>query len=133
MKVNRIKADNVQDITCPYCKGFASLQDSAVIYGSSKGPMYICNGYPRCDSYVGAHKISQKPLGTLANKELRYYRVEAHKEFDELWKCSTRKRGRSLAYKQLSIHLGIGVTDCHIGYFDIATCKKVIEYAKKKG
>lgn len=138
MRISRqIRLGNTQDIPCPYCTGFASLQSSAIIYGKNIGKMYICNAYPRCDSYVGAHRGSLKPLGTLANKELRQWRIKTHEEFDSLWsKYTNRKRARSIEYSKLSKHLGILNVDCHIGGFDIEICKEVIEYAqnaKEKG
>lgn len=132
MRISKqIRLGNTQDIPCPYCKGFASLQDSTVIHKNSSGKMYICNAYPGCDSYVGAHKESLKPFGTLADKDLRQWRITTHEEFDLLWsEYNNRKRARSIEYSKLSKHLGIQKEDCHIGYFDILTCKEVIEYSK---
>ena len=47
--------------------------------------------------------------------------------FDTLWREKLMKRNQ--AYKWLAVQLGIESRDCHIGMFDIETCKKVIELA----
>lgn len=124
-------SDNTQDIACSYCGGYASIRDSTIIFGVNRGPMYICNKYPACDSYVGAHKISLKPLGTPADGELRMWRKRAHQIFDPLWESKSRKRARPLEYRKLAKYLGIEVESCHIGRFDVAMCKQVLEYAKQ--
>lgn len=125
------RSENTQDIVCPYCGGYASLQDSITILGVDRGPIYICNKYPACDSYVGAHKISLKPMGIPANGELRIWRKQAHQVFDPLWESKSRKRARPLEYRKLAKYLGIPVESCHIGRFDVEMCKQVLEYAKQ--
>ena len=110
---------------CPYCEADVKLIDSKVIYGKSYGLAYICSNYPKCDAYVGVNKITNKPLGTLANSELREYRKNAHKLFDELWKCG--KMTRTEAYNWLSNKLNLDLNNTHIGQFDINMCKKVID------
>lgn len=124
-------SNNTQDIVCPYCGGYASLRTSKIIFGVDRGPMYICDKYPACNSYVGAHKISLKPLGTPADGELRMWRKRAHQVFDPLWQSKPRKRARPLEYRKLANYLGIEVESCHIGYFDVEMCKQVLEYAKQ--
>ncbi len=56
---------------CPFCNSSVSLVDSAKVYGRSYGFIYLCDQYPKCDARVGCHPGSNKPLGTLADKELR--------------------------------------------------------------
>ena len=79
------------------------------------------------------HKRTNKPLGTLANEELSRKRVETHNAFDEIWKNLAKRKGvqhkslRSLAYAWLADSLGLKLRDCHIGKFDIETCKKAIK------
>ena len=111
---------------CPYCEGEVSLKDSAVIYnGTSYGDVYICENFPECDSYVGVHKGTDKPKGTLANKQLRTWRKLAHAEFDTLWQSN--KISRSAAYSWLANRLGINKEECHIGMFDKNQCQDVCE------
>jgi hypothetical protein len=126
-------------LTCPYCGGNAPLDDTKKIYsGRDFGLAYICENYPACDAYVGIHKETLRPLGRLANKELRHWKIKAHNYFDELWKRKLIKRkkqkgqkykklyGRNAGYKWLSEQLGIEKNYCHIGMFDVDMCKKVV-------
>lgn len=108
-------------VKCPYCGKNAGLTDSKKIYGKSFGMIYLC--FP-CEAYVGVHERTYKPLGTLANQELRICRRVAHDVFDKLWKDEhmTRKD----AYGWLAHALGLPVKDAHIAMFDLDLCKKVI-------
>lgn len=118
---------------CPYCNESSILVDSAKVYGRSYGWMYVCQRYPGCDAYVGCHKGTTEPLGRLANKELRSAKRAAHDAFDPLWRAKIRltgcskKTARTRAYAWLAGELGISFDDCHIGMFDVETCKRVAE------
>lgn len=123
---------------CPYCCSEVDLVDSSIVYnGVSYGLIYKCSN---CISYVGCHPNTTIPLGKLANNELRFWKKEAHKYFDQLW---IRKKinkiyrvflpdtsNRKKAYIWLSQKLGISIDDTHIGMFDVDTCKKVVEICK---
>lgn len=94
--------------------------------------MYLCKP---CDAYVNCHKGTTKPLGRLANVDLRYYKRIAHESFDPLWETAikkgrTKKESRGAAYKWLSISMNIKPENTHIGMFNIEQCKKVIELCK---
>ncbi len=135
---------------CPYCSSNATLQDNKRIYGKSLGRSYICDKYPACDSYVGVHRSTGVPVGTIANKELRVWRMLAHKAFDKLWVShSKRKKGknkngkrwkpdtkqstdRSSAYKWLASKMRLDISDCHIGMFTVEQCGRVVELCKDK-
>lgn len=82
-----------------------------------------------CDAYVGCHGESQRPLGRLANSELRRAKMMAHAAFDPLWKKSGNRKD---AYYWLSNQLGIEMKNCHIGEFDVEMCLRVIEVCKNK-
>lgn len=121
------------DMECPYCKSTVVLKSSLEIYRNDYGYVYVCSKYPDCNSYVGTHKHSLKPLGRLANKELRALKIEAHKYFDTIWRYRRNqgfRKARSNGYKWLSEQLGLTIEDTHIGLFDIETTKKVIELCK---
>lgn len=111
---------------CPYCKAATLYVDSAVIYGKSFGMIYLCKP---CDAYCGVHKGTDKALGRLADAELRYWKKEAHKHFDAIWKEGYRERGK--LYEQLANHLNIPIEYCHIGMFSIGTCKMVVGWSKR--
>jgi len=111
-------------VICPYCDSPAKLVDDSEVYGRSYGKkLWMCFS---CDAYVGTHSNSSKnkPLGKMANKELRYWRVEAHKSFDPLWSDG---ESRNDCYSWLSSKLGIDKNKCHISMFDIDTCKMVVD------
>lgn len=124
-------------VICPYCQNPAEYTDSAAVYrGQSYGMVYLCRP---CDAYVGVHKGTDKPLGRMANKDLREWKVKAHAAFDPLWEAKLAKRrrergpeykkvfARGSGYKWLAEQLGIERKDCHIGMFDVEQCKRVVE------
>ena len=106
---------------CSYCNKETEYIDSKNYYsnGVSYGMIYICRG---CDAYVGVHKGTDNALGTLANKELRELRKQAHALFDPIWKSG--KMSRKDAYRYLFDNTGVK----HISWTDIESCKKVIEF-----
>jgi len=116
-------------MNCNYCDKPTVYIDSQVIYGTSYGYVYYCEP---CSAWVGVHKGTDKPLGRLANGELREWKKKAHATFDPLWKRKVIKDGigkgkaRRKGYKWLADSMGIGVKDCHIGMFDVDQCKQVV-------
>jgi hypothetical protein len=107
---------------CPYCEGAPQLVDSVMLYGTSYGMMWLCQ---TCDAYVGIHKDSDNiPLGRLANRELRYWKKEAHASFDPIWK--TGKMKRKQAYTWLCSQLQIERRLTHIGMFNVTQCRSVV-------
>lgn len=61
------------------------------------------------------------PVGSL----LAGKRCEAHHAFDLLWQKGIM--GRQEAYNWLAEQLDIPIFYCHIGKFDIVTCRRVVE------
>lgn len=112
---------------CPYCGSTSTLQDSAVIYGRSYGPSWICPNYPECDSYVGCHPHTNIPLGRMANKELRRAKNAAHAAFDPLWKRGHMSRGE--AYRWISDQMGFQV---HVGELDVDQCRQVVALCSER-
>lgn len=112
---------------CPYCKKEAEfLEDSASVYGSNYGPLWVCRP---CDARVGCHRGTPLPLGTLANDELRRKRRYAHSIFDPIWRL--RRKSRREAYESLAKGLAIDLKDCHIGHFDLPRCLAAIKVIRK--
>lgn len=112
----------MKTVICDYCGTPAEFVDSSIIYGKSYGMVYLC---PHCGAYVGCHKGTCKPLGRLANKELREWKMKAHDAFDPIWK-SHRMR-RPAAYAWLAAQMGLPREKTHIGMFDVPECKRVIQ------
>ena len=110
---------------CPYCGEWAEKTTGRKVYPRREDlhhlVIYAC--LP-CDAWVGAHKDSGKPLGRLANAELRAAKRAAHAAFDPLWKSG--QMSRSKAYALLAEKMGIDPKDAHIGMFDVEQCKTVI-------
>lgn len=118
---------------CPYCEIFSVFEPSSdFIYGRDFGPVWVCDNYPTCDSYVGCHPGTSEPLGRLADRKLREAKKRAHAAFDQLWRAKmtfgvSKKTARTAAYNWLASQLGISVNECHIGHFDKANCDRVVE------
>ncbi len=118
---------------CRYCEQAAKLLhfgDAGYPYRLDYGPTWTCTP---CEAWVGCHPGTTKPLGGLANAELRRWKMKAHAVFDPLWQgkigrdgCSKTKARRA-GYKWLSEQLGIPYEKTHIGYMNLDECKKVVE------
>ena len=116
-----------QFLTCPYCKGNATLQSGVKVHGPSyPAPMFICENYPACDSYVRCHDGTDLPMGTIAGKRLRKLRSIAHQHFDPLWQATGNELGRSAAYAAAGAAMRCD-GEFHIGNLDEAGCETFIE------
>lgn len=114
----------MKKVFCDYCGRRAEYVDSKIIYGKSYGMIYLCRN---CMAYVGVHKGTDKPLGRLANAELRRWKKEAHAAFDPLWQRGRFRGRRNDAYRWLSEQMGIPVEETHIGMFDVEQCRRAIQ------
>ena len=118
---------------CPYCHEKATLVSGKEAYPHRPDlynkRFWLCRD---CNAWVGVHENSKHPLGRLANKELRQAKIRAHSAFDPLWKKGYMTRRD--AYKWLAEKLGIKPKRCHIGWFDVGMCDRVVgavsEYGK---
>ena len=119
----------MKKVICPYCGRRAAFVDSKEIYGTSYGMIYLCRP---CDAYVGVHKGTYKPLGRLANAELRRFKRDAHAAFDPLWKYGRFIHQRNAAYQWLAEQMGLPRSETHIGMFDVPMCRKVIGICERE-
>ncbi len=92
----------MRKVYCDYCGRETEYVDSKVIYGKSYGKIYLCRN---CMAYVGVHKGTDKPLGRLANAELRNWKKAAHAVFDPLWKYGRFRGHRNAAYCRKAIEI----------------------------
>lgn len=106
---------------CPYCKNEAQWVDNSVVYGRRYGKSYMCYYCKPCDAYVGCHNNTTRPLGTMANKELRDWRMKVHAHIDPVWKYGKKSRGA--VYAILKENFGRQI---HVGESDIETCKQIL-------
>ncbi len=118
-------------IFCPECGLPAVIMDSSKIYGCSYGPVWACSSWPACDTYVGCHRGTERPLGTMAGATVRLARRKAHRAFDAIWR--TNRLTREAAYRRLGDFMGLCVDACHIGRFDVAQCERVLTWAESFG
>ena len=111
---------------CPYCGKEAKWCDNAEVYGKRYGKSYMCYWCEDCDAYVGCHNNTHKPLGTMANKELREWRMRTHAAVDPLWRSG--KMARKEVYRKLRKLFG---EEVHIGEADIQRCKDILRVIKE--
>lgn len=114
----------MKTIVCDYCGMPARSIRGAQLY-PHRPDLYTKRFWrcEPCDAHVGCHRDG-KPLGRLANAELRKAKMQAHAAFDPLWKSGSMSRTE--AYRWLSRELGIPPQQTHIGMFDVETCKRTI-------
>lgn len=124
----------------PYCHCGcrAELKNAQFVYGPGHdyGNLWVCGNYPSCNSYVGCHKGTNNPLGTLADAELRELRKEAHALFDPLWKEKKIHKidpsftpginARKKAYGWLSDQMFIEQRNCHFSQMSKQQLRKAI-------
>lgn len=129
---NKRKEINKTAPRCPYCGSHTILRSADGIYRENpRGEMlYVCKKYPACDAYVRVQKGTAIPLGTVANRQLRELRVEAHRQFDKLYKHGYMSKQD--AYQWLGGILGVSGRDAHIGQLSTLSCNLVIQEAKKQ-
>lgn len=113
-------------MTCRYCNKPAKFIPNEEIYnGTRYGKSYMmwyCKG---CDAYVGTHENDPKrPLGELANKELREAKKKAHRIVDRYWRSGKLKRGH--VYSRLTKYFG---EETHIGWADVKRANEISEIA----
>lgn len=120
------------NIKCPYCGARAYLRPASVVYGAQAAPgskLYVCSNYPACDSYVAAHRGSKRPMGTLANKQLRRQRQAAHAVFNQLWRSGLMNKRQ--AYLWLQAKLDLPECEAHIAKFSEGRCHLVVDLCKQ--
>ena len=117
-------------IKCPYCGAHAAYRPAAVVYGESTFKksadtyLYVCSRWPSCDTYVSAHKKSKKPMGTLANRELRHKRMLAHQSLNAVGKHY--KMEKQDLYIWLQAKMAFTEEQTHIAMFSEYRCDQVI-------
>lgn len=112
---------NQEKVICPYCNKEAPWVENKIKYGKNYGKSYMCYYCKDCDSYVGCHNNSRKPLGVLANSELRHWRMKVHSHIDPVWQ--TGKLHRKQVYAVISKAIG---KQYHTAEADVETCKKIL-------
>ena len=111
---------------CPYCGGVGQLRSGeSVLPGKGVTSLWVCENYPKCDSYVRCHEGGDKPMGTLASRSLRRLRKRAHDLFDPIWQECSSTLGRTAAYECAGRVMGVQ-GEFHIGFLDEIGCQTFI-------
>lgn len=119
---------------CDYCGKEADLVKGDKVY-PHRQDLYHKNFY-YCDNehepaYVGCHSGSTKPLGRLADRELRAAKSKAHAEFDPMWRDKPSYfNSRGKAYNWLANKMRKQSCDAHIGMFNVEECAQVVRHCK---
>ena len=114
-------------VLCPYCGEPAKLTTGRHVYPHrpdlADKLFYECRP---CAAYVGCHPGTDRPLGRLADAELRRWKQRVHAAFDPHWKNVRGASARSRAYARLAREMGIPAAECHTGMFSVELCKKAL-------
>jgi len=132
MRVSAQEVMNLKKNTVKcHCGAHAVLRPASFVHGENAigEYLYVCSRYPACDSYVGVHKKSRAPLGTLAGKELRGKRIQAHRVFNQLWMSGIMQKWQ--AYKWMQAKLGLNSDQAHIAKFSEYMCGELISICEQ--
>jgi hypothetical protein len=124
------KTSKTKTVRCPYCAAAAVLRDGSYVHGEMNrgGKLYVCARFPACNAYVGAY-ANHKPMGTLADGNLRHKRIETHRLFDRLWKQGIMSR--SGAYNWMRAKFGMSADQAHIAQFSEYMCEALMTECRK--
>ena len=120
-------------MNCPYCGAPAICRPAGMIHGGNTWQngifLYVCSRWPECDSYVTAHKYTLKPMGSMANKSLRFKRIQAHQMLDEL--RQRRHMDTWAAYVWIQMKKNLAPDKAHIGMFSEEMCDQLISICRE--
>ena len=116
---------------CPYCGSPIVFRSADGIYkhDGAASMLYVCSKYPECDAYVRVYPGTKIPMGSLANKDLRLLRIEAHRYFDQLFLSGIMSKNE--AYEWLAFMLQAPPSQAHIGFLGEYYCCQVINECKR--
>ena len=119
-----------KNMCCPKCGKQVLLRSAEGIYkDNTDKQLYVCTGYPECDTYVRVHPGTVIPMGTLADGKLRSLRTKAHRHFDKLHQFGFMSRDD--AYAWLADIIQAPFDKAHIGNLTEYYCQMVIEESDK--
>lgn len=120
-------------MNCPYCGAPVVCRPASTVYRNAlrqKGSyLYLCSRYPACDAYVSAHKKDRRPMGTLADGNLRHKRILAHRALEKL--RQERHMEKWAVYVWLQGKLKMEPEQVHIGMFSEQMCDQVISLCRE--
>ena len=125
------KKHQTKAVHCPYCGSPAVVRPAAEIYHDLRrtDSLYVCSNHPACNAYVGMNTKTGKPLGPLADGDLRNLRIRAHRTFDRLWQSGIMTRNS--AYRWMADYFCIPLSKAHIGQLSEYRCNELIAKCKE--
>lgn len=124
--IMRVKDKSPIPTECPCCGGTVKLCNNAEIYGKSIGVWPFAYSCQQCgEAYVGCHPDTHLPLGTMADKALRTLRAMAKQHFHSY--LIQAKMERRAGYQWLAKQLGIPMSECHFGHFDMVNAQRALD------
>lgn len=130
-KKGKKKGNQTKHMRCPYCGSPVVFRSADGIYRDNKNRtmLYVCARYPECDAYVRVHKGTKKPMGSLADHNLRSLRREAHRHFNCLYESGLMDKQQ--AYQWLADLISAPMSEAHIGHLGEYYCRQVIKESRK--
>ena len=138
-------AELARVVICQYCNTPAQLVTGKTIYPTRSDLWGNHLWYCETDqAWVGCHNGSSRPLGILANGELRILKIRVHALLDPLWGKFEKSRSNTLpgkapfsksrsgAYRWLAEELGIPAAECHVGMFTNARCREALRILRTR-
>ncbi|OQX08426.1 MAG: hypothetical protein BWK73_25495 [Thiothrix lacustris] len=125
---SRVKDQLPVPKTCNCCGSTSvSARKNSVVYrGKEYGAypwIYLCED---CRAYVGIHRDTDIPLGTLADSRMRAARKRVKPPFEQLFDSDAAKLSRAQAYAVLAEEMGIPASQCHFGMFTVDQCNQAL-------
>lgn len=121
------------NVTCPYCSAKAVLRPANTVYGiserSSGKHLYVCANWPKCDAYVSAHRGDRRPMGRLANGDLRHKRILTHRAMEDYRKLT--RMDKWALYIWLQGKMNMDEKQIHIANFNEEMCDRVIAICRE--
>lgn len=113
-----------RDMNCNLIKGNVAYPHRENLFSLN---FYQC---PVCKNFVGVHKGTYRPLGVIANSEIKNARRHIHNLLDPIWK--TGKIGRKKCYKLISEELGYEYHTANLKTIDeCRTVYRIIQRIKR--
>lgn len=114
------------EVICPYCGKKAVLRPASYLYGEKRiftpeTMFYVCSGYPDCNAYVSANQKNHRPLGIMADGELRNLRIQTHRALREIWTQGYMTKNST--YHWLSGKLALPEKETHVAMFSTYRCR----------
>ncbi len=122
----RKQRDYMLGLACPFCGNKAEWCSNRLLYGKEYGRSHMIWWCRPCDARVGCRNNTMMPLGTMADANLRGWRMRTHRAIDQLWIGG--RMTRKEMYAKLSEALGHEV---HVAWSDVEECERIIDAAKK--